>query len=125
MRLTQLLKFVSIITLLSLGYIDMQMQIINLAYQGKEKEQEIRKLTEENGFISYNISVLKSANHLGFKILAENSELQFADSGDIIQISSTEGFAEGGSIDQIEGDRRNPLLSFLSIGAQAEAGSHR
>ena len=77
-----------VLTALALIYIHMQMQIIDLAYRGKSKENQIRKLVEQNGNISYTILTLKSANNLGYKMLAENSDMQFADQGDIIRIAT-------------------------------------
>ena len=77
-----------VLTALALVYIHMQMQIIDLAYRGKAKENQIRKLVEQNGNMSYTILTLKSANNLGYKMLAENSDMQFADQGDIVRIAT-------------------------------------
>ena len=42
-------------------------------YRPESKEKEIRKLIEANGNILYTILSLKSANHLGIKLLTEDS----------------------------------------------------
>lgn len=98
------------------------MEIIDLAYQGKSKEQTIRKLSDENGRITYTILTLKSANNLGYKMLTEDSDMQFADPNEIIQISTPEGFLSE-EVDEQEkvSTKSNPLLSLLSFGSSAEA----
>ena len=112
-----------IATIVALSYIHMQMQIIDLAYQGNQKERQIRSLTEENGNSMYNILMLKSANHLGAAMFDEGSDMQFAGADAIIQITASEEFF----MDNYSGaepkhaQRANPLLSLLSFGAEAEA----
>ena len=49
----------SVIIVLALTYIHMQMQIVDLAYRGNKKEQQIKKLIEENGNTTYKILILK------------------------------------------------------------------
>ncbi|MCK5178691.1 MAG: hypothetical protein KAR32_04110, partial [Candidatus Omnitrophica bacterium] len=65
MHLCKFLKFMGVVIVLALTYIHMQMQIVDLAYRGNNKEQQIRTLIEENGNTTYKILMLKSANHLG------------------------------------------------------------
>ena len=123
MQFSRFLKIVGIITFVSVVYIHLKMQIIDLAYQGKAKEQLVRKLTEDNGNATYKILTLKSANHLGVKMLAENSGMQFADPKNIFEIaSSQESLPENLTHkNQNISTRTNPILSFLSAGSQAEA----
>ena len=111
-------------TVVALTYIHMQMQIIDLAYQGNSKEQQIKKLAEENGSATYKILMLKSANNLGGVMLEKNSDMQFADVNDVVQITASEEFLME---NQLGGQprlakRTNPLLSLLSsFGTEAEA----
>ena len=122
MRLAKLLKFMSVIIVLSLVYIHMQMQIIDLAYQGKNKDRHLKKLIEENGNISYSISMLKSANYLGLKMLSEDSDMQFVNHEDIVQISTPPDFSgEALAVKQVSLKNKASLLSLLSFSAQAEA----
>ena len=65
------------ITLLALVYTHMQMQIIELAYRGKAKEKQIRKLIENNSHLTSAILALKSSNNLGDKLLADQNQMQF------------------------------------------------
>ena len=110
-------------TIVALSYIHMQMQIIDLAYQGNQKEQQIKKLIEENGNATYKILMLKSANHLGVALLNEDSDMQFADTNDVIQIAASEKFLME---DHLGSEpnlaiRKNPFLNILSFGVEAEA----
>ena len=112
-----------ILTLLALAYIHMQMQIIDLAYAGNKKEQRIKKLIEMNGSTNYKILMLKSANHIGQIILDGGSDMQFADTGDIVRIeASEEFFAEKELVVQSRLVKRaNSFLNHLPFGPEAEA----
>ncbi len=112
-----------VVIVLALTYIHIQMQIVDLAYRGNNKEQQIRKLIEDNGNTTYKILMLKSAHHLGVAMLEEDSDMQFADAHDVVQIAaSKELFMEAPLIEQSKlAKRTNPLLSFLSFGVEAEA----
>ena len=110
-------------TIIALSYIHMQMQIIDLAYQGNQKEQQIKKLIEENGNATYKILMLKSANHLGVALLNEESDMQFADTNDVVQITASENFLMEnhlGSEPKLA-KRTNPFFNILSFGVEAEA----
>jgi hypothetical protein len=112
-------KLIFIITALAIVYINMQMKIINLAYEGKDRENVIRQLIEDNGNITYDILTLKSANHIGIKMLREDSEMKFVDPENIVRISTEEAAPES---ELASSDSKNsPLLSLLSFGSQAEA----
>ena len=123
MHLCKFFKIMGIATIVALSYIHMQMQIIYLAYQGNQREQQIRSLVEENGNSMYNILMLKSANHLGAAMFDEGSDMQFADAGAIIQITASEEFFMDNYLgtEPKHTQRANPLLSLLSFGAEAEA----
>lgn len=123
MKLSKFLTIMGFLTVLALAYIHMQMGIIDLAYQGNKKEQQIKKLVEENGSAMYKILMLKSANHLGVALLNEGSDMQFADNNDIVQITVSEEFLTEHQQDRQPklAKRTNPLLSLLSFGVEAEA----
>ena len=124
MSLCKFFKIMGVVTILALTYIHMQMQIIDLAYQGNIKEQKIKRLIEENGNVTYKILILKSANHLGGTMLEANSGMQFADNNDVIHIAASEEFLVENQLaePQLE-EKTNPLLSLLSFGGEAEAKS--
>lgn len=110
-------------TALALIYIHIQMQITDLAYQGRKKDGCIKELIEANGNISYAISTLKSANYLGLKMFNESSDMQFIDQENIVQISTTSESDEEKVAIKKAGINKAPnqLLSLLSFGTQAEA----
>jgi hypothetical protein len=112
------------LTILAVTYIHMQMQIIDLAYAGNGKEQQIKKLIEQNGSTKYKILMLKSANHLGDMILDEGSDMQFADTGDVVRIeTSQELFMEERPAEKSQLAKRaaNSFLNLLSFGLEAQA----
>jgi cell division protein FtsL len=124
MQLCKFFKIMGIVIVLALAYIHMQMQIVDLAYQGNKKEQEIRTLVEENGSATYKILMLKSANHLGLAMLKEDSDMQFADANDIVKIVAAEdALMEDDQLGQHPklAKQTNPLFSLLSLGVEAEA----
>ena len=122
MKLAKTCQCVAIMTALALIYIHMQMQIIDLACQGKVREKKIVDLNENNDLISFNISRLKSANYLGGNLLAEDSELTFRGNDSIIQLVTAEKIVEKDKTVALrEGKKTNPLIKFLSFRSQTEA----
>lgn len=123
MRLGKFLKFIGAFTFLALIYIHLQMQIIDLAYQGKYKEKQINKLVEQKGNLTYSILTLKSASHLGNELLKEKSGMRFAAPEQVVRIFTSK------EVQWEKVSRKNsqpaknaqPLLSLLSFGTQAEA----
>ena len=112
----------TIVTILALIYIHMQMDIFALAYQGKNKEKQITKIKEINGVLAYNILELKSSNHLGIKLLAENSNLKFRDPANVIELVTTKPVDEAKELRVAQVNKNpNSLLNFLSLRSQAEA----
>ncbi|MCK5012388.1 MAG: hypothetical protein KAS66_01075 [Candidatus Omnitrophica bacterium] len=123
MQLCKFFKVMSIVIVLALTYIHMQMQIVDLAYRGNKKEQQIKRLVEENGNMTYKILILKSANHLGVAMLEENPDMQFADAHDVVQIAAPKELLMEDQLNEQSklAKRTNPLLSLLSFGIEAEA----
>ena len=121
MRLVDLAKWIFTFTALALVYIHMQMQIIDLAYRTNVKEKQIRKLIEVNSSINSAILTLKSSNSLGIKMLADNKKMEFVGSKNIVQVSPRSKQAVPARQTLSTPKRKNPLLSLLSVGAEAEA----
>jgi len=122
MKLSKLIKALLTITVVSLIYINMQMQILDLAYQGKNKEKIIRQLNEKNGNVEYNILKLKSSNYLGLKLLENNSDMQFLGIGNVVQLIAPRQELENKVVLISQPVKKlNPLLSFFSLKSQAEA----
>ena len=120
MKLSKFIKAVVLLTALALIYISMQMQIFDLAYKAKLKEKEIRKLLDFNSHVVYGILSLKSANHLGDKILTQNSRLHFLDDNNIVEIKARPIKKPQVSLKKAE-RKQNFFLSLFSLKSQAEA----
>jgi len=88
MRLARFFLIMIVLTSLSLAYTYLQVQIFDLAYAGKSKELRIQKLADDNGDVFYDICTLKSSNHLGVKLLADNSKMKFLDNDHIVQLAA-------------------------------------
>jgi len=82
------IKSIGFMTLMALIYISMQMQIVSLAYQGKSQEKHIQQLIEDNNNVTYDIMVMKSANHIGSHLLAADPSLDFASEAAVIEIAA-------------------------------------
>ena len=124
MKLTRFIQFMIFLTSISLIYIHLQMQIFDLAYQGKKKEKQIVELKDENGRIHYNIMSLKSTSYLGLKLLSqEKNKLEFLDKNDVVQLVTNEGILPDSSLmaQKISEKPSNFLLSLFSLKSQAEA----
>lgn len=122
MNLARFFKVIAFLTLGALVYINLQMQIVDLAYQGKKKEAEIRRLQDGIGHLSYNILTMKSASHLGDKLLKENSTMKFVDKKNIVtlQTKPSRSLIKKKSLTQKE-KKPNVLLSLFSLKSQAQA----
>ena len=114
---------VGILTVLSLVYINLQMQIFDLAYQAKKKEKEIHRLADENGGVTYNILNLKSANHLGVKLLSQDSNMQFLDHASIVWLITPQSILKNyGPVVANKAEKKpNMLMNLFSLRSQAEA----
>lgn len=139
MSLARFMKYTFSTTFLILAYIHLQMQIVDLAYQGQRKEARINDLVDKNGSTFYAISKLKSANHLGDKLLSEHAGMQFAGGNDIIYVAANGDLIGNNDLSQINNDlfqinndleqalpaaqRPNILANLLSFATQAEARS--
>ena len=128
MSLLKFTKGMVFITILALIYINMQMQIVELAYRGKAKEKQIRKLIEANSRLTTTILTLKSSNNLGDKLLAENNQMEFLAPQSIVRVSVKN--LKKVAPEKTEGLSASPkpnrsLISMLSLGAEAQAGVDR
>ena len=123
MSLVRFMKYTFSTTFLILVYIHLQMQIVDLAYQGQRKEARIKDLIDKNGSTFYAISKLKSANHLGDKLLSEHSGMQFAGGNDIIYVAANGELIGNNDLEQALPVEQKPniLASLLSFATQAEA----
>lgn len=87
MNLITTFKLMAFATITALIYIHMQMQIVELAYKGKEKERIVHDLMDSNGSLTHQILALKSANNLGQQLLEKNDGLQFMGNDRVMTLS--------------------------------------
>ncbi len=121
MKLFRFFKTMVLLTALSVIYINLQMQIFDLAYQAKKKEKEIHRLMDQAANFTYHILTLKSANHLGVTLLTEKSDMQFVDNRNVVNLQTPVLKAEHGPQPQKTEKKPNLLASLFSLKSQAEA----
>lgn len=123
MKLSRLIKWMIFVTILGVVYINMQMQIIELAYRGKAKEKQIRKLIEYNSHLTSSILTLKSSNNLGDKLLADNKEMQFLAPQNIVEVTVKKIPVSRKTSQEKASKNVTDLLSLLLTGEEAHAGA--
>ena len=77
MTLKTWIQIMSFATVTALVYINMQTQIVDLAYKAKDKQTSVHKLMDTNGALTHQVLALKSANNLGNRLLEKDSNMQF------------------------------------------------
>ena len=116
------------VTIMALVYIHMQMQIIELAYRGKAKEQQIRKLIEVNSHLMTKILTLKSSNNLGDKLLVDHKQMEFLAPQSIVEVpvrNYKKITPTKADVSLRAAKQNRSILSLLSLGAEAQAGMDR
>jgi len=86
MRLNRFFIFLLIITVVSLLYVQVQVEIVKLAYEGRVKESRLKDLLDDRGLLVYNINKLESVNNLGQTVLCSQQDLQFTDKNQIASL---------------------------------------
>ena len=123
MNLSKFIRGIGIVTMISLIYIHLQIQIYDLAYQGKDKENEMIALAESNANTTYDIIKLKSAHHLGGRLLQEDAKLCFLDHQNVVRLVTADTINEETAVASIPQSKPNPLLSFFTPKAEAQANT--
>ena len=110
-------------TVVALVYIHMHMEIIDLAYQGKDKEGAIRQLKEEKQLLTFAIHNLKSANHIGLRLLAQETDMEFVSPDDVVEITTVPvpEHETMRSLAATQDSKGRKFLSWLSLTRPAEA----
>lgn len=125
MRLLKFLVVIAFITILSLVYIDLQVKIYDLGYRGERKKTELQKLKDHQGDTALSIYKLKSVNHLGVRLLSDNSHMQFLDQKNIVRLETPTDLLTENTFAGAQANRPNRKPSLLaglfSLRSQAEA----
>jgi len=115
-----------VLTVISLVYIHLQVQIVELAYAGKQKTVTVQALRDDHNNLTYQICLLQSAYHLGDTLLAEDSGMLFLDNDHIVRLASQDtGVDEYFASVKTPLKRQNLFARLFSLKAQAEAGPIR
>ena len=124
MKLAKRLRVITLVTVISLVYIGLQMQVVQLAYEAKDKENKIEKLEEQKQLITSKVLALKSSNHIGEAFLTKQSGLDFMNPENVIQIASDENIIIKKDATQLV-QHKQPLRQlmdfFATVETQAEA----
>jgi hypothetical protein len=80
-----------VITAFALVYIQMQVTVYDLAYQGKVKEERIFKLVDSNTHKALRIAKLKSAQSLGDWFFHKNNDVDFINQNNIVRVQTPAG----------------------------------
>lgn len=118
MSLTSTFKVMVFATIMALIYSHLQMQIVELSYKSKAKQRRIQELKDSNGILKHQILVLKSAKHLGEKLLTKDDSLQFIGRDRVMMINSPVQVMPVRPMQKPKLTTQSPLwnwLSFLSI----------
>ena len=114
-------KLMFSVTIVALIYIHMQVQIFDLAYQGKDKEKIVHELKDRNGILTHQVLTLKSANNLGNSMLEKNSTLQFMSFDRILTMSAPKPILRSLHGPSVKVNNLNSMWSFLSFLSPREA----
>ncbi len=123
MNLARSIKILGLFTVVSLCYIHFQVQIINLAYKCKAKQNQIKELIDQNGSAESSVLSLKSSSHLGHKVLSDGSDMNFVHPSKIIKLSIPVVSEDMASLRRksVQAKKSNFLLSLISFGSEAQA----
>jgi hypothetical protein len=127
MTLLKYLRMICLITIVAFIYIHMQMQIFDLAYQGKQKERHVAQLNDDMRYVQCSILKLKSSDNLGYALLENNNGLQFIDTERVVKLSiPQQAEIEAMLVTSKKlGNHSNPVFRFLSFISPAEARIER
>ena len=121
MSLKVWIKSMFFVTVMALIYTHMQMQIFDLAYQGKDRQRYIHDLKDRNGVLTHQILTLKSSNHLGNQLLEKDSNLQFMSNDHVLTMTGPVLKTHQSSTVQIKDKGEGSLWNFLSFLTPQEA----
>ena len=124
MSLKKFLLLSVVITIFALIYVQMQVSIYDLAYQGKSREDQVERLVDRNTDTMLNIARLKSARSVGNWFSEKNTEVVFVSQNNIVEVKSSSVHVENirlASIPKNMQNTMNLLTQFFSLRSIAEA----
>lgn len=122
MKLSKFILFIAFITFACIIYVQLQVQIFELAYNGKKRETAFEELLDRKQTLMYNIQWLESAQNIGTSLLSRDENLQFSDKSQIAKIDLPLQLAGNFNKEpKLEIKRPNFLASFFSLKSEAQA----
>ena len=115
MRLKTFAQLLCGLTIFALCYIHLQIEIVELAYQGKDKQTEIRGLMEDKETLTYTILNMKSANHLGDRLLAEESNMEIMHPERIVRVDASKVALRKDVTQPVLPNRQRSLFQLISL----------
>jgi hypothetical protein len=119
MRLPRFFSLLIIATVISLIYVQLQVEIFREAYTGSLNESRLHELLDDNSVLRYNITQLTSAQHVGDKLLSQELNLEFAQAAQISEVRIP--FQVAGNLNSQGKKEPNFFAKIFSLKAQAEA----
>ncbi|MDP2939390.1 MAG: hypothetical protein Q8O13_04825 [Candidatus Omnitrophota bacterium] len=122
MKLSRFIYSVIFITIICIIYVQLQIQIFELAYNGKKREATFKELLDRRAVMMYNINKLESAHNIGTSLLSRDSNLVFTDKTQIVKLDLPIQLAGILNTEpKLENKRPNWLSNFFSLKSEAQA----
>jgi len=108
---------------MALVFVQLQVEIVKLAYACKDEETSMNKLLDDKEILMYNIHKLESADNIGQILLCKDSDLNFIEKSQLAELRLPVGsgnnftYPSGG----LKAKRQNFVARLFSLKSQAEA----
>jgi hypothetical protein len=101
----------------------MQIEIVKLAYEDRDKVAQLKELLDTKSVLVYNINRLESAYNLGHNLLSSNTDLQFTTENQIVSLNMPIRLTESEKTNStnLMRQKNNFFFGLFSLKSQAEA----
>ncbi|MFC1703735.1 hypothetical protein ACFL1E_03000 [Candidatus Omnitrophota bacterium] len=123
MKLKRFFCVLICVTLLSLVFVQVQVEILKLAYACKEEDNVLNKLLDDKNMLMYNIHTLESADNVGEFLICKKPELSFIERTQLVELRMPIRSEETFSLQAATANNRKPsfVARLFSLKSQAEA----
>lgn len=124
MKLPRFIFLISIVTIICLIYVQLQVQIFELAYIGKREELVLTEELDRKNILMYNINLLGSTQNIGKQLLAKDSNLQFLDNNQIAYLERPTRIVTAKNLrkeESVKNKRFAFLVNLFSLKSEAQA----
>lgn len=121
MKLSRFIIILLTITLLTVLYVRIQIEIITLGYKVQQREAQLLYLLDQNRILRYNIEALKAPKNLESKLFGKkNYTFQIVAASNIVYVESPS--YKGGLIQETTNKKLpNLLFSLFNLAKPAQA----